>query len=186
MSGQLVKILKDNSNVAHSLDQLLEGEVFDNTVSTMGAFVFKDVNGNAVAPQLNPEGAVVVSFDAGTTIRNSGKLLAGAQTKDVEAEVVTIDLTADKTYDKISAMVSNFRQSLFRMVYIDDYGVTDTETELGFALLDAGNINEKIALTIDEFSTAGGTGVQKLVIYHTPLDKENDAYASVSVNEIAS
>lgn len=184
-AGQLVKILKDNNNEPLALDQLLEGETFDNTVSTAGVMAFKDSSGNAIAPQLNPEGALPVTFDAGTTKRNSAKLVKASQTKDIEAEVVAVDLVADKTYNKLSAQVSCFRASFFRVCYVDDYGVTDTITELGYALVDAGNVTQKISLEIDEFSTAGGTGVQKLVVFHTPLDQTSDAYASASCNEIA-
>lgn len=180
----LFKILKDNNNDAIALDQLTEGEVFDSSVSAIGAFVFKDKDGNAVAPQLNPEGAVVVSFDAGTTIRNSAKLAKASQTKDAEEVVAEISLTASKTYNKFSAMVSCFRASLFRFVAIADANGTPVETELGYALIDAGNINENIELIVNEY-TAGATGDQVMRVLHTPLDQTSDAYASLSANEIA-
>ena len=180
----LFKILGDVvANTAHALSRVITGQTIDAGLNGILAFVFRISDGNATTVQLNPDGTVPTAQDSGSTIRDSQVLAEGSQTKDVEAEVLALDLVLEKVYTKQNAMVSCFRASLFRMVYVDDYGVENVEQQLGYALVDAGNINEKIKLAIDEFDTIGGTGVQKLVIYHTPLDKESDALVSASVNE---
>lgn len=185
---QIVNVLKDAANNVFALTKVVVGLALDGTVNGLAAFVFKDKDGNAVFPQLNNEGAIVVSQDAGTTKRVSGKLLAAAQTKDVESQVIEIDLALEKSYTKMSAKVNNFRAAIFRMVYVDDAGVSDTETDLGYGMTEAGQVSDFIKLDIDTFSTVGGTGVQKLRLYATPLDTkdpDSDIYASMSCNEIA-
>ena len=180
----LFKILMDAANEAFALSKVVLGTVIDGTINGLAAFGFRDSDGNATMPQLDSLGNIPVTFDIGTTLRNSDKLLEAGQTKNVEAEVVSVVLTADKIYSKPIAQVSNFRASLFRLVHIDDSGGTPVETEIGYSLVDAGNNNGTMNLVIDEFNTTGGTGVILLSVLHTPLDKVSDAYASVAVNEI--
>jgi len=180
----LFKILKDATNNAFALSKVVLGTVIDGAINGIAVFGFRDSSGNATMPQLSAAGQVPITFDIGTTIRDSAKLVGASQTKNTETEVLTLDLTLEKLYSKPVAQVDCFRASLFRFVYVDDYGVADTEKEIGYALVDAGNVHKKIFLDIDEFSTVGKTGVQKLVVFHTPLDKESDAYVSAAVNEI--
>lgn len=183
--GSLFKILMDASNDAFALSKVVVGTVINGTINGIAAFAFKDSSGNAAMPQLNAEGAVLVSFDAGTTIRNSAVLLSGSQTLNTETMVAEIDLTVAKKYNKINAQVGCARYSEFRLAYVDDAGGTPAETDLGYAVVDAGSLNENIQLAIDELDTTGGTGDQKLRLYHKPFDKVSKAYGSVSANEIA-
>lgn len=175
----LFKILKDASNNALALSKLALGDAVNGTIDGIAAYSFIDSSGNAIMPQLDSLGRIAVTFDAGTPKRETGLLAAGSQTKDVRTQVIEIDLVVAKTYVCPNAQVDCFRASLFEMVYVDDAGGTPVETVLGYALVGAGNVKADIELTKDEFSTVGGTGDQKLRIYHTPLDKESDAYASM-------
>ena len=93
-------------------------------------FSFKDNNGNVVLPTLTPDGAIVVSQDAGTTIRGRGEDADGDKT----TKMVLVDLTinADKTFNKLSAQGSCFRDTEFEIVLIDDSAGAATETSLKY------------------------------------------------------
>lgn len=184
ISNQLFPILVDENGVSYAPREIVEGDASAAKEGLLG-FSFKDASGNAVLPQLNNEGAIVVSQDGGTTLRNYGELLEGAQTKDVESQVAEIDLTAAKLYSKISFFGAGTRLAKLRMAYVDDAGGTPAETTLGVAILGAGETNVKWDLNVDLLDTTGGTGDQKLRVYATPLEnKLSDLFVSVSANEI--
>jgi len=146
-------------------------------------FAFKDQANNVVLPQLNPEGAIVVTTDAGTCKRGYGEDVNG---NDVAKMVlVTIPLVAEKLYSKLSSIGSCFRDTEFEIVLIDDVGVTDTETKLGEYLCGPGQFTTKWNLDCDQFDTIGGTGVINLVLRAINLNKASKTSASISVNEIA-
>lgn len=184
ISNQLFPILVDENGVSFAPRKIVEGDAPSTKEGSLG-FSFKDSSGNVVLPQLNSEGAIVVSSDAGTTIRGYAALLEGSQTKDVEAQVAEIDLTADKTYTKISFHAAAARFAKLRIAYVDDAAGTPAETDLGVIILGAGEMNHKWSLDADLLSTAGGTGDQKLRVYATPLEnKLSDIFVSLSANEI--
>jgi hypothetical protein len=152
----------------------------------MTAFAFKDTDGNLVLPQLNPEGALPVTLDAGTTKRARGKVLAGGVTLNTRTLVASIPLTAEKIYNKLSAIVTCSRFTSWEVVYVDDDGGTPTEEILLDGLTGAGAYTAKLGLEIDQFDTIGGTGNQVIKVYAKIEDnKTSDLMASVSVNEIA-
>jgi len=185
---QIVNTLITAAGVVYAKTRVIIGLTIDASVNGILAFVFQDKDGNAVVPQLNNEGAVVVSFDAGTTKRNSGRYLFASQTKDQEDPILEIDLTLEKEYTKMSAKVDCFRACFFRIARVDNHGVTPVETDLGYGSTEAGKVTDLITLGVDSFSTVGGTGVQKLILYATPFDTkdpDSDISASMSVNEIA-
>lgn len=179
---ELYANLVDEDGVSHALRKILEGDVAAAKEGQL-AFAFKDSSGKAVLPMLNDEGAIVVSQDFGTTIRRRGELLSGSQVIDSESLVVEIDLAANELYSKMSAILTGSRHSYFRIAYVDDANGTPSETTLGDAIISSGHYNFKWNLEVDVFSTVGGTGDQKLRVYATPLDKESNLYASISVNQ---
>lgn len=148
-------------------------------------FSFKDSSGNLVLPSLNPEGALPVTFDAGTTIRGAVKFLATSQTKDQEDDALIIPLTVEKNYTALSVQVSGTRLGEVQIYRRDDAGGVPSDTYLGGFLISSGDINGKFELKQDAFDTIGGTGTQELVITFIPLDKESDIHISASINEVA-
>ena len=184
-------LIDETTESSAALSKIVEGSDVDNIDGSSGAakgslaFSFKDSSGNAVLPQLNEEGAQVVTFDAGTTKRTRGKVDSGSQTKDARSQIAEIILTLEKNYTGLSCSGTATRLTLFEIVQIDDFGGTPTETILGDFICSSGQYNYKFELKQDIFSTVGNTGVQKVVVYGTPLDKVSDFFAAMSINEIA-
>lgn len=176
-----------DTEVGEVLSRLNEGDspiALDLVTKKNGliGFSFKDVNGNVVLPTLNADGSIPVELDAGTTLRARGSDVDGDDT--VKMVLATIPLTANKTYTKLSAQGSCFRDTEFEIVLIDDVGVTDTETILDEFLTGPGQFTTKSGLTIDEFNTNGFTGTINLVVRAINLNKASKTMASISVNEI--
>ena len=146
-------------------------------------FAFKDKDDKVILPKLNNEGAIFVSSDAGTTIRDSGSDTDGDDS--VKMVLATLVLTAEKEYTKLSAQGSCFRDTEFEIVLIDDVGVSDTETILDEFLAGSGQYTTKSGLEIDSFSTTGFTGTINLVLRAINLNKASKTMGSMSVNEIA-
>jgi len=147
------------------------------------SFAFKDINGNVVLPQLNPEGAIVVSLDSGTTFSKRGKVIGS---EDIFADICEIPLSIDKLYTKISAYGSCFRNCVFELVYINDFGQAGvTEEIIGDFVTGSGQYNYTLKLEADLLSTIGGIGVQKLVLRGKGHHKVSDMRGKISLNEIA-
>jgi hypothetical protein len=184
--GSLFKLLMDaTTSVAYALTRITVGLALDATRNGLLAFVFKDKDGNAVIPQLNPEGAIVVALDAGDTKRVNGSEVKANLTKNVEALVAELTILADKTYTKPSIIYSCFRDLKFRVALVDDADGTPVETNIYEGVLGGAEVYEDIALKQDIFDTIGGTGTQKILFYATPLDNPDDIYVQASVNEVA-
>lgn len=184
--GSLFKLLMDaTTSVAYALTRITVGLALDSTRNGLLAFVFKDINGNAVVPQLNPEGAIVVTQDAGTTLRTIGSEVKANLTKDVEALIAELTLSVDKSYTKPSIIYSCYRDLKFRVALVDDASGTPVETNIYEGVLGGAEVYEDIALKVDSFNTNGGTGVQKIYFYATPLDNPDDIYVQAAFNEVA-
>lgn len=182
----LFKILQNvSTEISEALAKINQGDAINGTKNGLLAFAFRDSSGNAITPQLNPEGALLVTHDAGTTLRARGSVLKASLTKDVESLIATVPLTLEKVYNKPSLIYSCFRDIKFRVVLVDDAGGTPVLTTIYEGILGAAEIYEDVALKHDTFSTVGGTGTQELRLYATPLDVTSDIFAQASVNEIA-
>jgi hypothetical protein len=186
----LFKILETAAGLAASLTQVVLGFAIDGTVRGIAAFGFRDASGNATMPQLNSEGAQVVTFDAGTSqvapaakVTQAALEAAGVGVREV---VTFITLATDKTYTKLTANVTATRWMLFELVKIEDEAGTPSEEILGFAVLDAGQTNFKIGIDAELFSTDANADVKKLYLYASHLDnKASDVYGKFSCNELA-
>ena len=186
--GSLFKVLLDATGISHALSKVNLGDSITSALNGILAFAFRDSSGNAVAPQLNSEGAVVVSFDAGTCIRGLGSLLKGVQVDATEAQVAEINLTADRSYSCPSILISSFRDLKYRVAYVDDASGVPSETNLYQGVLGGAQINKDIVLKKDCFDTTGGTGDQRLRVYATPVETgvdKDDIFCQLSVNELA-
>lgn len=183
--GNLFKILIDAAGTSFALTKVILGQAIDNTLNGIPAFSFRDSSGNATMPQLNNEGALVVSNDAGTTIRTKGKVLSGSLTKDVESLIAEITISVSKTFTRPSIVYSCFRDIQFRVALVDDADGTPVETNLYEGVLGGAEVYEDISLDFDIFDTIGGTGTQKVKFYATPLDNPDDIFVQASFNELA-
>jgi len=174
--------LESDAGYGEVLSQRIEG---DTPVSKNGSigFSYKDNAGNVVLPQLNPEGAIPVTMDAGTCIRGYGEDLDGDNTAHVD--LVTIPLTVDKLYSKLSSIGSCFRDTEFEIIMIEDVGVTDVETKLGEYLCGPGQFTTKWNLECDNFNTNSLTGTIELRLRAKNLNSASKFSGSMSVNEIA-
>lgn len=145
----------------------------------LSGFVFKDSSGNFVHPMLTPEGKVAVDFEGAGVAKkaSSGGEIPGALTLTTIAE---IDLTPSKTYGKISAKGSCFKEAIFYLVQVDDA----TETILGHGIVGAGDYSTMIDLGISEI-VSGATGTQKLILKAKNLTKTSDFLGHVACLEFA-
>ena len=184
---EIFHILKDkagnNTGVAPTQANIGDAPAGLDGILALG---FRDTSGNLVLPQLNPEGALPVTLDPGTPLREHGVVASGSQTVNVRSALATIVLTAEKLYTKMAMQGACRRACLFELVYIEDVGGTPVETVLLSALISSGQFTTPlVALLTDFFSTVGATGTLNLVMYGTPLDKASDIRGQVSVNEVA-
>lgn len=164
-----------------------EGEVLNTAVAGqtaagkngLSAFAFKDSSGNFVHPQLTPEGKIAVDLEGAGIAKkaSSDGEIAGSLTLTTIAE---ISLTADKTYGRIMAQLSCFKEAIAYLVQVDDA----TETIIGHAMVGAGDYNGKIDIGIGEI-VAGSTGTQKLILKAKNLVKTSDFLGHVSCLEFA-
>lgn len=140
---------------------------------------FKDASGNLVLPQLTSEGKLPVDF-AGAGVpkaASSDGEVAGSLTDTTVAE---ISLTANKTYGKLLAKGSCFKEAVYYLVQLDDV----TETIIGHGLVGAGDYNTVIDLGAQEI-VAGATGTQKLILKAKNIGKVSDFMGHVSCLELA-
>ena len=183
MLRQLFMILTDAAGNAFALTKVLLGDALDVTTQAMAVFAFKDKDGNAAWPQLNAEGAVVVTNDPGVPSGVVLTHLAAAQTTDQEDLAGELLLDPDKDYGKTECQIIGTRDSLWRLELVTEEGAGgEAITNLGHGFTGPGESSEKLCVAIKNFSTL--TAPNKLRLYMTPLDKESDAYANLSTNKL--
>jgi len=187
MFSQLFKILKDATDVAHALSKIVKGDNIDSaSLNGILAYVFRDSNDLATTVKLSSDGAIPVTTDPGEPDGAAFTQLSGAQTKGVETAVGEFTLALNKKYNNFFAVVNSSRLFTWRLVHVDDAGVTDTITPIGYAYTGEGMMQGKIESPNRIIDTTGGTGVQKLILYATPIDNVSDVQANVEYNEILS
>lgn len=183
----IFKTLLDLAGDAHALNKIVLGQAITGSLNGLLAFGFRDSSGNATMPQLNDEGALPVTMDAGTTIVISAakKTQAEMETagQGVRVEFGKVTLLTDRTYTCPSMFCSATRWTLFELVKIEDVGGTPTEELIGFATLEAGQTNVQFSLLKDKFSTDATVNTKELVMYATHRDgKASDTWMKASCN----
>lgn len=143
------------------------------------SWVFKDVNGNLVHPQLTSEGKIqVTSEGAGVPkVGTSNGEINGSLTLTTVAEAT---LNVSKTHGRIMANGACFKETIFYL--IQQNGLV--ETILGSFIVGPGQYSFNLDLGETEFTT-GAAGTQKLVLKAKNLNKESDFLGSVSCLEFA-
>ena len=183
----IFKTLLDLAGDAHALNKIVLGQAITGALNGLLAFSFRDSSGNATMPQLNDEGALPVTMDAGTTIviEATKKTQAEMETagQGVRVEFAKTTLLTNRTYTCPSMFCSATRWTLFELVKIEDVGGTPTEELVGFATLEAGQTNVQFSLLKDKFSTDATANTKELVMYATHRDnKASDTWMKASCN----
>lgn len=162
------------------LHKVLEGDAAAGK-NALAALTSKDAAGNLQYPRVNAQRELVVSTTSADNacLNASGKVSGNKVTEQV---VLTIVLQNSLEYKKIGWIVSNFRQSEYRIVHIDDVGVTDVETELGTILVGPGDITDSGELECLNF-TSGAGGVQELRLVGLNKDAISDLRGTLTVLE---
>lgn len=164
-----------------------EGEVLHSAIAGqtaagktgLSAFAFKDSAGNFVHPQLTPEGKIAVDLEGAGVAKKASS--AGEITGSLSLTTIAeISLTASKTYGRIKAQGSCFKEAIYYLVQVDDA----TETIIGHGIVGAGDYNCEIDMGIAEI-VAGASGTQKLILKAKNLVKTSDFLGHVSCLEFA-
>ncbi len=146
-----------------------------------GILTGKDPDGNLQFLKLNASNELVVDLDSNEVACLTGTAKVAGGTS--EQAILQITLQATTEYRKLGWIVSNFRQSEFRIIAVDDVGVTDVETELATILVGPGDYTDSAELECLSF-TSGGTGVQELQLVGTNKDVASDLRGTLSIEEV--
>lgn len=160
---------------------LHKSENGDASAAKIGATVwaFKDSSGNLVHPQLNTEGALVVTSEGAGVPKSatSDGEVAGALTLTLVCETA---LTVSKTYGQVTANGSCFKETIFYLIALDDAA----EVILGSFIVGPGEYSFKLDLGKTEF-VSGSTGTQKLQLKAKNLNKASDFLGNIACLEYA-
>lgn len=175
---EVFPVLVDASGVGQALTEIKAGDA-PGTKSGLLGFAFRDSAGNVVLPMLNAEGKLPVTMEGAGVPKfgTSDGVVAGSLTPVMVAEVA---LTVNKTYSKVMAKLSCFREAIVSLVQIDDA----TETVIGHGIVGPGQYDTHIDLGAAEI-VAGATGTQKFELRAYNLQKASDFMGHVSALEFA-
>lgn len=163
-----------------ALARALEGDA-SAAKNAQGALIATDIAGNFQYLRVNGSNELLVASDSTTVAKLSGTgNVVGSIT---EKEVFAIVLQASTVYQNLAWLVSNYRRTEYRIVIVDDVGVTDVETEI-LALLVGPDDNTDSGQLEDLSFTTGSTGVQELQVLATNQGSVSQMRATVSLQEI--
>lgn len=146
-----------------------------------GMLTAKDGSGNLQFLNVNASGELIVNIEADdvSCLTATGKVTGGTS----EQAICQITLQATTGYKGVGWTVSNFRQTEYRIIAVDDVGVTDVETELATILVGPGDYTDSAELDCLSF-TSGSTGTQELQLVGTNKDVASDLRGTLTVKEI--
>lgn len=143
----------------------------------------KDSTGKWAHIPLNGDGEVIVSLEGGGSRKRNHATIVGVIGSFVELASITLAATTD--YEAPMIVVSASHPTLWELVSVDDYGVTDVTTVLSSFLTGAGQYSLCCKLENFEFSSAA-TGVQNLHIRGKQLRGDvTDLHSTLTVIEKA-
>jgi len=161
----------------------LEGETTASKNATP-ALTLKDPSGNFIYGKTNADGEQIVSLEGGdyAGLYDYGEDEDGDAASYVDLATITGQIAYE--YREISAVVSCFRDSMFRIVYIDDADGTPVETILSEFFV--GNGNPSLAFQLDNFvkDTTGGTGTQEFVLRGKNLNATSSLQGTLAMKEV--
>lgn len=169
-------ILEDVNQVGVALSKSENGDASSGKVGAT-VWAFKDSSGNLVHPQLNSEGALVVSSEGAGTPKSatSDGEVPGSLTLVTVCEV---SLTANKQQGKIHANGACFKEAIFYLIQLDDA----TETIISSFIVGPGQYSFHADLKSTEL-VSGSTGTQKLILKAKNLVKASDFLGDISLLE---
>jgi len=174
---------EDGSGNGVAVRSIIEGGAIT-TINSQPAIIAKDPSNNGIYLKANSQGELIISdgTDEDIKLHDSGKL-TGTTT---EAIVATITLQASTNYRQLGWSVNCAKWSLFRIVAIEDVGVTDVETELLTIMTDAGDIQDSNELINLKFQS-GSTGVLELQLLAKNLSsasgQASDLRGAITIGE---
>ena len=145
-----------------------------------GMLVGKDPSGDLQFLSLNNNNEVIVDTEGEeiACVTGTAKVTGGTS----EQTILDVTLVAGREYKAIGWIVSNFRQTEYRIVHVDDPGGSPTETELATLLTGPGDYTDSGELECLSF-TAGATS-PVLRLYGTNKDNASDLRGTLSAKEI--
>jgi len=146
-----------------------------------GVLAGKDPSGNLQFLSLNSSNELIVNSESANIACLTGTAKVSGGTS--EQAVLAITLQASKEYRRIGWIFSNFRQTEYRIISVEDVGVTDVETELATMLVGPGDYTDSGELDCLTF-TSGSTGVLELQVVATNKDAASDLRGTLSVLEV--
>lgn len=164
------------------LAKVLEGDLSTGK-NASAALVAKDAAGNLQYIKVNTNNEIIVDIDSAEVacLTETGKV-AGSNV--AEQAVMDIVLQNSLEYKELGWIVSNFRQTEYRIVWIDDEGGGgEAETELATILVGPGGYTDSNELECLSFTT-GAIGNQVLRVYGLNKDAASDLRATVSIKEV--
>lgn len=162
--------LEDATGEGAALTKSIEGDAKAGKVGSVG-FAFVDSSNNLVLPKLIDGQIPVTSEQPGNCVDGNGTL-AGTGT---EADVAVATLTPSSKYKNIEAIGSCFRDTIFRVVQVDDA----TVTELGQFICGPGQYSFKFDIKCLEI-VAGATGTQSLKLVAKNLNSTSDIRGTIA------
>jgi ribonucleotide monophosphatase NagD (HAD superfamily) len=147
--------------------------------NAIAALIAKDPAGNLIYPVTNSQGELVVSTESSTAsaLLSEDGTSAGSLT---DVDVVTLTLQNSMTYRELEAIVSCFRDAVFKIVHVDD---AVTNILVPGVRCGAGSLNAILNFKTLEFVT-GATGTQELKIIGKNLNVQATMDGVLSVKEI--
>lgn len=133
---------------------------------------FLDSAGNAVLPQLNPDGTLPVSTAAAGTCyfaRGAVDLTETTGTPD-SVIIAEVDINADENYTMVEYSSSTTVDALWTICRVNDATGTPVETVVHQWITGPGNPSECCKLDCLSFDTTGGTGTQRMRIKAEAID----------------
>lgn len=178
----------DNENVGINKSSAVEG---DTTVGRTfdGSMVAVDEATGQLLKflRVDDNGALLTNPDSGSSIARLNGRGKVANVQTTETLIASITLQQNFDYTGLECLISCFRDTVARIVAVDDVGVTDVETELVSEIrLGAGQYTfSEIFENIGDF-TSGGTGVQELQILAKVLQPAagSDVAATLGITEL--
>lgn len=187
--GNIFKILLDAAGDAFALSKVVLGQAITGALNGIAAYSFRDSSGNATMPSLNDEGALPVTFDAGTTqvIAAKYETQANMESAGIGVRVLlgSIALIENRTYTCPSFDGSALREMKFELVKVEDVGGGGEAEELILGgTISAGQTFIKGGHKLDKFSTDASVNTKEVRLYATMLESKagGDVYGKATFN----